>query len=479
MKIEKFLKTFGLSFFWDRTAKEGVQGGLFTAIVCFLLSLVLLFCGALAAMYLPFKSIYNRSDDFKAALYNAFANPDSSKRIVLRAQGGKISAELDGQPAYIDSKLNDPEYTVNGYIVVVDTRPAEAYDDFTAYCVNGEGAEINYEQFLSLSKDEQSGYEFKLRYSPNELTLSPELTAAHEKYLTDSKNADFAELQKNKQDLSKADYAKKVYELYIKAYYPDLSKYETNGGPPLLRNYYLQYILDGANKFFFVFNDLCTATFFTNGGMERSFYGFYDELATGYVCSAQQSESFARNAVDEFIYSLHSASSPVIVQDCFFGSMSLVPVVAIALVLFAVLLYFIFRKANRDWCYGFGACLKLLCGYSHYAALFSALITLICGFFMPKKLLLMLEVLVFAAVLSLRAIIFIVMEFMRIKRTAGEPEFTVPTQIFDLTQIEDTSETPDTTEATEGSEETEATDGSENSGETVEVFDSPNTADQD
>ncbi|MCH5160230.1 MAG: hypothetical protein J1F66_05255 [Clostridiales bacterium] len=93
--------------------------------------------------------------------------------------------------------------------MLVDTRPLETFDDFEAFCVSNDGkTEIDYEDYLALSKEENANYTFDIRYTPNELILTDELIAKYEQFLvasdSESIKEQYAELVKAKIWLLKA-----------------------------------------------------------------------------------------------------------------------------------------------------------------------------------------------------------------------------------------------------------------------------------
>ena len=212
----KWLKFIGLSFFSDKISKEAVKRGYLNIVLGVLFALVFLFCGVLAADMAPFSAHYNNSPDFTAFVRNAVGG------LNLEVSSGKISS-----PRIVDTfsvSADAAAYAVNGYNLVVDTRSADAYDDFEAYYISndGKGQEITPEEYATLSDVAKRNFEFKIRYTARELVLTDDLTAEHEKYLKDKGSESFAELSKKQGEMPRAEYRRQVYRLYVKEYYPDV-----------------------------------------------------------------------------------------------------------------------------------------------------------------------------------------------------------------------------------------------------------------
>ena len=199
----KWLKFIGLSFFSDKISKEAVKRGYLNIVLGVLFALVFLFCGVLAADMAPFSAHYNNSPDFTAFVRNAVGG------LNLEVSSGKISS-----PRIVDTfsvSADAAAYAVNGYNLVVDTRSADAYDDFEAYYISndGKGQEITPEEYATLSDVAKRNFEFKIRYTARELVLTDDLTAEHEKYLKDKGSESFAELSKKQGEMPRSRKAKR------------------------------------------------------------------------------------------------------------------------------------------------------------------------------------------------------------------------------------------------------------------------------
>lgn len=406
----KWLKFIGLSFFSDKISKEAVKRGYLNIVLGVLFALVFLFCGVLAADMAPFSAHYNNSPDFTAFVRNAVGG------LNLEVSSGKISS-----PRIVDTfsvSADAAAYAVNGYNLVVDTRSADAYDDFEAYYISndGKGQEITPEEYATLSDVAKRNFEFKIRYTARELVLTDDLTAEHEKYLKDKGSESFAELSKKQGEMPRAEYRRQVYRLYVKEYYPDLSAYENTGDAPLLRNfYYHSYVNGGAEKYLFIFDDSLVGSFKTGAGTRVEFYGFYKDFPDG------TSFSTAKDA-DAFIKNSFKATAPLSVYVYFMNTVRLIPFIALMPVILALLAYCILRIMKSEIAGGFGGCIKIIGSYLLVGSFISGLVTLIFGFFIPRNKIMVAALLIFFATLLIRTAIFLIGERLRVKRAAKPAE---------------------------------------------------------
>ena len=403
--MKKWLKFIGLSFFSDKISKEAIKRGYLNSVLGIIFALIFSFCGVLAADLLPFPAHYNNSPDFKEFVQNAVI----SESFKLEVSGGKITANR-----VADSFLREEDYGLNGYNLVVDTRPADAFDDFEAYYISNDGNEqkITTEEYATLSDVAKHNFDFKISYTPNELILTDKLTAGHEKYLTENNSEGFAELQKKQGELSSEEYKKQVYNLYIKAYYPDLSAYENSGSAPLLRNYYFHnYVNGGAEKYLFIFDDSCVGSFETKAGLKVTFYGFYKNFSDGTTFTTSKD-------ADGFIKNSFSATAPLSVYVYFMNTLRLLPFIVLMPIMLALLAYCVLRIMKSDAVKSFGGCIKIIGSYLLVGAFLSAVLTFICGYFVPRDSLMVAAILILFITLLIRTVIFLILEKLNVKKAS-------------------------------------------------------------
>lgn len=418
--MKKWLKFIGLSFFSDKISKEALKRGYLNFILGMLFALVFLFCGVLAADQLPFSAHYNNSSEFSAFVRKAVTN--KSLNLEVNSRKIKSSSICDSFANGADSE----EYGLNGYNLVVDTRPADAFDAFEAYYLSNDGKEqkITTEEYATLSDVAKRNFDFKIRYTSDELILTDELHAVHEKFLTDINSESFSELQKNKSSLSQEEYKRQTYNLYVKAYYPDLSAYESTGSAPLLRNYYYHtYINGGAEKYLFIFDDSCVGSFETDTGLKVTFYGFYKNFSDGATFTTDKD-------ADAFIKSAFSATASLSVYVYLMNTLRLLPFIVLMPVVLALIAYCVLRLMKSDAVKSFGGGIKIIGSYLLFGSLISAVLTFICGYFVPRNSLMIAAILILFITLLLRTVIFLAVEAVTLKRTVVPDNDNTNTEIL-------------------------------------------------
>lgn len=413
--MKDWFKFVGLSFFSDKIAKQGVKRGYFTAILCFVVAFVILICGVIAADLLPFPAHYGAAGEFKEFLYNAFADGENAVDVLLE---NELAGTAEGR--VIDTISDEDaaaKYKINGYNLVIDTRPADAFDDFIPYCLanDGTGDRITYEEYLNLSDAAKRNFDFKVEYTPRELVLTPELTEKHESFLSGLKSenavaAEYTALKNKKGELSKEEYAKRAYTLFVKAYYPSMTAYERTGSAPLLRNYYYHNYSQKAGKaYFYLFSDTCTGCFNTDAGHTVQFYGFYGGMANGRLGGTQ-------SAVDEFIKSAFYNTSNVSVYVYAMNFIRLVPFIVLMPVVIALLAYCILSLIKSNISKKYGGCFKIVASFLLFASLITALCTFVCGYFVSRNNLFILALVLFFVVTLVRTCVLIIMEKINLKK---------------------------------------------------------------
>ena len=419
--MRKWLKFFCLSFFSDKISKEGAKRGYTSFLLGLSLAFLFLWAGYVGADTLPLNTHYNRSPDFKATAHALFANPELDKRINAEINDGALSASKQGEVAFVNTLENDVDrqnYSKNGYSVVVDLRPADTLAEFEAYYVSNDGKEltITYEEYLTLSEVAKLNFDFKLKYTGKELTLSDELIESYKAYL-DSIEGDAqlsiqglsSKLSAN--EITKTEYNRAIHELYFVNYYPEITAYESTSKVPLLRNYYYhQYISQGMEKYLFIFDDYMTASFETMGGINVSFYGFYDNIDDGAIVTAGATLSEANEMTDDFIRdSIHSIA-PITAYAYAMNVFSLIPFIALMPFVVTLLAYSILKLRGIGSVTYFGATFRILGSYVWFSSLISAVITVLLSFFLQQNIITSLPLVIFFITLVIRSMIFAVGE---------------------------------------------------------------------
>ena len=416
--MKQWLRFFGLSFFSDNIAKEVKERGVMNCVLGFVLALVFIFCGVLAANTVSFYAHYGNATQFKSFVRNTVSELQISVDNGIASADKQVNTLLNAD----DAKL----YCKNGYNLVVDTRSAYALDDFEAYCVSKtDKREISYDDYIALSDDEKKDYDFKLRYTPNELTLTDELTANYEEFLRASTDDDvikqFTELTENKSAMSVDNYRRKLYVLYFDAYYPDvsLSAAERKEGVPLLRSYYYRNYLNSNDitKSLFVFSDVLFGFFDTDGGLSVTLYGTYDGTADGKLTAGM---------TDRFIKQVFGSSISQSANIYLMNTCKYIPFIALIPFALALIMKLVFVLLKNDELKKFSVCFKTECAYLAVASLLTALVVFIFGFIVSNNILNMLPLIIYGAILTIRTAVYLIKETVKYKKTTKHNAENLP-----------------------------------------------------
>lgn len=423
--MKKWFKFFCFSFFSHKHSKEGAKRGYSNFFLSFILALVFLWIGYVVGDMLPFSTHYHSSPSFAETVRSVFANADVDKRIDAEIQNGVLKIKQnDGTYAQdviintFSNHLDKQYYSVNGYDVVVDTRPAHTLAEVEAYCVSNDGKNttISYEDYLTLSEVAKFNFDFKLRYTGNALILNEELVEGYRKYLksqSDEQKAELVALDNSlaESKITKDEYNMAVYELYFINYYPEITDYEATSKVPLLRNYYYhQYIKEGKDKYLFIFDDYMAGSFETQNGIIVSFYGFYDDMENGTLIAAGLSQEMANELADGFIKDAFKTIWKLNVYAYAINVFSLIPFIVLMPMVITLLAYSILKLRSVESISSLGAMFKIVGSFVWFSGLISTVLTAVASFFVPRNLMVALPLILFFVSLAIRSIIFVINE---------------------------------------------------------------------
>ena len=423
--MKKWFKFFCLSFFSHKISKEGAKRGYTNVFIGLILALVFLWAGFIGGDMLPFPAHYGNSTDFRATARALFANPDADLRIGIQIEEGRIKAKKHGGEYAesllvntFESEADRQNYSVNGYNVVVDSRPADTLAEIEAYCVSNDGknTEISYSDYLTLSDVARLNFDFKLRYTGRALELDDETVESYRSYLDSLSGENRSATEKSAGELAegkitKAEYNRAIYELYFASYYPEISAYESSSPVPLLRNYYYhQYISKGVKNYLFIFDDYLAASFETDGGIDVSFYGFYSNPENGALVADGASQDEANKSVDNFIKKCFKAIAPLNSYAYAMNVFSLIPFIALMPMVVTLLAYSILKLRGVESIPSLGGAFKIIGSYAWVSGAVSAVICVIVSFFVKRNIITALPPVFFFITLAVRSIIFAVNE---------------------------------------------------------------------
>lgn len=391
---------------------------------------------------LPFSARYNSSPDFRSTVRAVLANPDVGKRIEIEILDGRLRMkDQSGNYAEdllvntFESEQDKETYSVNGYHVIVDSRPADTLAEIEAYCLSNDGksTEISYQDYLTLSDVARLNFDFKLRYTGNELELTDELVAEYKAYIEGLGNENRSSAEKLASDLvegkiTRAEYNRAVYELYFTSYYPEITEYESSSKVPLLRNYYYhQYIKAGESKYLFLFDDYVAGSFETKNGTEISFYGFYSELKNGVLVDGDD-QAGADAAADRFIKKSFQAIAPLTAYAHAMNVFSLIPFIALMPMVVTLLAYSILKLGGIDSVTSLGGTFKIVGSYVWASAAIAGVLSLAASFLVRPDVLAVLPLLLLFITLAIRAVIYATGETKSYRKQSEEQE-TVQTEV--------------------------------------------------
>ena len=418
--IKETFQYFFLGFFSDKLLKTAVNRNYLNILLSFILALAFIYSGVILGFSIPFQSLYNRSSDFRSFVNEAFS--ESSGTELKIANNYAVSNVVINTFANEEDKSKFAKY---GYTLVIDTRPSgTTYDDFEAYCISNDGknTEITYEDYLTLSDIAKLNFEFKIRYTGKELVFTEEKIAGYTRFLESvSDEAIIKEYNELKsQTLQQEQFNRKLYALYIKAYYPDLSSYETDSDIPLLHSYYYHNFLNTENntgKYLFIFDYSCMASFKTDSGIAVSFGGFYTKLGT-------MTLNGTNNKTDMFILGSFRAANDLNFYIVVSGLMNMFPFMLLVWFLCLLLFYFICKFDGLETYKSFGMCAKVISNFVLWSGLFAALSSFISGFLVARENLFNVSLAVFFFVLVVRSVVLLICEHIRKRRIekCGEDE---------------------------------------------------------
>ena len=182
--MKKWIRFFSLGFFSHKLSKESTKRGYGNFLLGLLLTLIFLWVSFVGGDMLPFAAHYKNSPDFVATAHSVFANSDVNKRIEAEIENGVLKVRKHGNEYTeailvntFENEADKQNYSVNGYNVIIDTRPADTLAEIEAYCISNDGQNliISYEEYLTLSTVARLNFDFKLKYTGNSLELNDEI----------------------------------------------------------------------------------------------------------------------------------------------------------------------------------------------------------------------------------------------------------------------------------------------------------------
>lgn len=406
-------------FFYNEWALQGKGRSVWNSILAFFTGWILILVGL----------VVGYSTSFEYHLHNC----DSITAVIQKLYNGDVSITIENNVAisvidgYAENSVvintftnsqNAEDYKVGEYNFILDTRPINStYDDFTVDCnsING-GEEISYSEYKLLDKDLQSKYKVSTVYTGNTVQFDADNILKYRTYLETVANESDknynSEIAAQYKDLSESD-INGLYELYVKAYYPEIYGNDSYGKVPTIRTWYVNNILDNKERgnFLAIFDDTVIGEFVTDNGIPVSFTGYYMKM-NGYTAMTAEQGS-------EFVVKSFNGASAVNINIYFFNLLRITPLLFLIPLILGLLIWLIDKPVKSGEFTRFGQTLKVICPFVFYSSLLTFLFAIVASFLLPRGAVYSLSVLVYAIVLIIRTIV------VAIPRYIGANKFKV------------------------------------------------------
>lgn len=416
MGVVEWLKFYFLGFFSEKQAKKSHRTGALSIILSAVLAFLLFFIGFYAADIVPFSTHYENAAKFRRFAEKAFDNGKSPV---------KINDEKAVYPVKVNtytSEADKEKYSLDGYNLIVDTRPSDTLICFTQYAIKGE-EEIDYEAYLALNEEDKKQYSLKIRYLDEELVLTGEDTARHigffeqasvegDEKFNKSAAEDYKKLNGDKLNMNDEEYAEQLYYLFVKYYYVGAGSLLKGAKAPVLCDYYyINYLIDGTPDYLYIFDTLCTGSFTSDRGVPVAFGGYYDGQPDGEVTD-----------INGFIKQIFYDSAGAAVASYFYTALMQIPFILLIPILTALILWLTGKATKAKNNQSFTNYYKISNCFVLFSAIFTAVMTFVCGFFFSARSVAKFMPLIFGIILMVRTFVSFSMQFAASKRSADSED---------------------------------------------------------
>lgn len=396
-KFVNWIKFFGLGFFSHKKASEAPTYGFTCAFVSIALSFLFVMFGYYGASVAPFSTHYDNASGYRAFIDSAFDG------IELSIENGV--GKSDRQINTYTSDADKAAYALNGYDLIVDTRPSDTLVAFECVAIKGD-EKLGYEEYLELSSAKRSDYKLAVECSSAEaLVITDEDVEKYEAYFASvsdeaaekyNKSAveSYAELIR-KASMAAEEYRKELYFLYVQNYYPKVrSVYEGAKAPVLRDYYYANYINKDTAYYLFVLDDMIAGSFETDKGVPMVFGGYFDNSANGAVTD-----------IHSLIKQTYYDTASYTFVSYFVSAMMQLPTIVFIPLILAFVMWGANKLIKRGTEQRFGGCYKTVAAFVWVSALLSSLAVFIGGFLTAARTMYKFFPLIFGLILLIRAIV--------------------------------------------------------------------------
>lgn len=418
-----WLKFFFLGFFSDKLSAEAERRSGLNVLLGYVLALIIV-CGGLTAGYAAsFKPYYKAADEFKEFYRACFSGGGISATL----KGGKLTSEISGGAEYINGFDDESSsYNKNGYRLVVDTRPAATtFDDFTLKCTDGDGKDIDYEDYVKL---DDSKKKMAVVYSGKSLDVAANMDkyTAHldaacvegaDGYDADIAK-DYADLKAKKSEMSEYDYNNQTYLLYIRSYCPSLKNADPYGGAPTLRSYYMNTDMsEGTGKYLMLLDDILVCSF-ESKGVFVDFAGSYGTKRD--VTTVGLSGSELNSSLDTLLCDAFNGGGTVNFIVYIMNMLRFSLIIIGAILILSLILRILSKLKKTDFCKTYFACFKLGGSYLTVSALLAAIVGFVMSFFMSRITVYTAVGYILLALILIRTVVYVLHNFIRFSRERAD-----------------------------------------------------------
>ncbi len=396
-KFVNWIKFFGTSFFSHKNASKAPIFGFTCAFVSIALSFVFIMFGYYGASVAPFSTHYDNASGYRTFVSTAFDGTE----LTIEKGIGKCGKQ-------VNTYTNDADkaaYRINGYDLIIDTRPSDTLVAFE--CVATKGNEkLSYEEYLELNSAKRSDYKLTVECSSSEaLEITEEDAEKYEAYFVGvsdeaAENYDkdiaesYAELSR-KENIAPDEYRKELYFLYVDSYYPNVKSVFEGAKAPVLRDYYYaNYINKNTAYYLFVFDNMIAGSFETDNGVPEVFGGYFDNCADGAVTD-----------IHSFIKQTYYDTASFTFVSYFVSAMMQLPMIVFIPLILAFIMWIAGKLVKRGTEQRFGGCYKIVASFVWVSALISSLAVFIGGFLTAARTMYNFFPLIFGGIVLVRAIV--------------------------------------------------------------------------
>ena len=391
-----WLKYFFLSFFNDKYAEEAHKRSLLNSFLSLFLSLSIM-CSMLFGGYCTSMDYhYEKDEDYRNKIYSIL-----SANGQLNIENGKFSFVENQIPAVINEISNE-------MVVITDTRDINsAFIEFTVTYIAKNGATIPYENYLLLDENEKAQYTFSVEYTNKLIDFNSEKIAGYESYILSQSSEEIKNQLSQLQNNDRA-YPTKLYELFVKSYYPnEVIALDIYSFAPTLRTYYDDIVSKTNTEFFILYEDLLYTKFQ---------YDSISYIITGDPESMSDRAISSQHDIDDLIFDSFEQSKSYIIIEYIFNFIRLCPIIMMGCLVIAFVPWLFFKASKNSKMSAYLTSFKLINLYSLVASILSGIIGFILSWHFDRGQTYRIAILCFAVVITLRIVLYMVAQLIKLNK---------------------------------------------------------------